>query len=332
MHTGNAKHDATGMDRLAAIDLNLLIALHHLLDAGGVTAAARRMATTQSSMSRTLARLRVLFGDPLLVPRGRTLVPTARARELAPRIVGALAAMRHVFEPGSRFVPAQERFVLRVAASDYAIVSLLRPWLTRLRRDAPGITVRIDAVGIDSIDGLVRGDIDVAVAPYVRAEGTEQLVFRAIATEAYFCALRRGHAAATRPLTLARYLALDHVAISNRRNNFSDVQEALQRLGHDRKVAAVVPSFLAAANLVAGSDLAAVLPHSLLGGAGHDLIGKPVPFAVPGVTLHLVWHPRWTTDPRHIWLRGHIADNVPTELRPRPTRDSGPRSPVATAR
>ena len=68
------------------VDLNLLPALDALLDEGSVTGAARRLGLSASAMSRTLARLRSVTGDPLLVRAGRGLVPTPRAAELRDRV------------------------------------------------------------------------------------------------------------------------------------------------------------------------------------------------------------------------------------------------------
>lgn len=61
------------------VDLNLLPALDALLTEGSVTGAARRLGLSASAMSRTLARLRAMTGDPLLVRAGNGLVPTPRA-------------------------------------------------------------------------------------------------------------------------------------------------------------------------------------------------------------------------------------------------------------
>src|SRR5262245_13388039 len=59
-------HVAHGL-KLAAIDLNLLVALKALLGERHVTRAARELGLSQSATSHALARLRELFGDPLLV-------------------------------------------------------------------------------------------------------------------------------------------------------------------------------------------------------------------------------------------------------------------------
>jgi Transcriptional regulator len=70
---------------LAGVDLNLLVALDALLAERSVTRAASRLGLSQPGMSNTLARLRKLFGDPLLVREGLTLVPTPRPNRSASR-------------------------------------------------------------------------------------------------------------------------------------------------------------------------------------------------------------------------------------------------------
>ena len=80
-------------------DLNLLITLDVLLAEGSVARAAERLHLSPSAMSRALARLRNVTGDPLLVRAGRGLVPTPRAMELPrgrPRLELDLLAERTV--------------------------------------------------------------------------------------------------------------------------------------------------------------------------------------------------------------------------------------------
>jgi hypothetical protein len=64
---------------LSAIDLNLLLVLHTVLEEGSATGAARKLSVTQSAVSNSLARLRSLLGDPLVVRSGRGIVPTPAA-------------------------------------------------------------------------------------------------------------------------------------------------------------------------------------------------------------------------------------------------------------
>lgn len=60
-------------------DLDLLRFLQVLLEEESVSAAARRMNVSEPAMSRHLAKLRAVFGDPILVPSGRRLTATTSA-------------------------------------------------------------------------------------------------------------------------------------------------------------------------------------------------------------------------------------------------------------
>ena len=86
-------------EHLRNVDLNLLHALHALLEERHVTGAAKRCFLSQPAMSRALDRLRETFGDPLLVRTGRVYERTVRResvlRELE-SIMGRLGAMVRV--------------------------------------------------------------------------------------------------------------------------------------------------------------------------------------------------------------------------------------------
>ena len=70
--------------RMSRPDLNLLVTLDVLLSEGSVARAARRLRLSPSAMSRALARLREVTGDPLLVRAGSRPCPHA-ARDRASR-------------------------------------------------------------------------------------------------------------------------------------------------------------------------------------------------------------------------------------------------------
>ncbi|WP_246658784.1 glycosyl transferase family protein [Mesorhizobium sp. J18] len=66
--------------------LRLLIALDALLVEGSVSKAAERLAMGTPAMSRLLAQIRETYGDPILLRRGRTMVPTPFAEQLRLRL------------------------------------------------------------------------------------------------------------------------------------------------------------------------------------------------------------------------------------------------------
>jgi DNA-binding transcriptional LysR family regulator len=70
---------------LAALDLNLLVALDALLREANVSRAAMRIGLSQPAASHALQRLREVLGDPLLVRVGARMELTLRAQACAGR-------------------------------------------------------------------------------------------------------------------------------------------------------------------------------------------------------------------------------------------------------
>ena len=83
---------------ISKIDLNLLIYLDVLLREKNVTRAAGQLNITQPAMSNGLKRLRTLFNDPILVRTSDGMVPTERARTLAPAIRKILLELEETYK------------------------------------------------------------------------------------------------------------------------------------------------------------------------------------------------------------------------------------------
>src|SRR5437763_11783860 len=84
---------------LAALDLNLLVALDALLREGSVSRAALRIGLSQPAASHALQRLRDLIGDTLLVRNGARMELTPRALALRAPLAQALDQVKALFVP-----------------------------------------------------------------------------------------------------------------------------------------------------------------------------------------------------------------------------------------
>ncbi|MEO0035090.1 MAG: hypothetical protein RLZZ501_1113 [Pseudomonadota bacterium] len=288
------------------IDLNLLVALEALLAERNVTRAARRLHLSQPALSAQLARLRALFGDPLLLPTSRGMVPTRRALELEEPLRRALEGVRSVVAAGAAFDPAAARLTVSIAASDYSQVALLLPLLRVLAVEAPGITLAwrtLDAAAL--MAQMERGEIDLALMTPETAP--ERLRIRPLCHERYVAILRRDHPLAATGLDLDRYCALDHVMVSPQGGGFvGPADAALAAHGRHRRVALSAPGFLVVPEIVAASDLVALVPERIarLQAARLALFEPPVP--VPGFTIAMVWHERGDAHPALRWLRHRL--------------------------
>src|SRR5258708_20342427 len=94
---------------VSGVDLNLLPLLDALLTERHVTRAAELVGLSQPAASRALGRLRLLFGDPLLVRSGRGFALTPRAETLLEPLRRALRLVEGARPTPPRSAPASPR-------------------------------------------------------------------------------------------------------------------------------------------------------------------------------------------------------------------------------
>lgn len=295
---------------LAALDLNLLVALESLLEEASVGRAADRVALSQPAMSHALKRLRILLGDPLLVRVGSRMQLTARGQALRHPLKDALSRVRDLLA-NEEFDPARSTRTFRLFASDYATGLLLPALRKLLQRHAPGVSIRVQSGGADRLDPAeLARDVDAAIAcdPHCFKGYYQQRLF----TDRDACAIRTGHPLTSRLGGLEDFLHAKHVAVVGREFTEDPVDTWLREEGRQRNVALSVPHYLQALHVVAQSDLIAVIPERLIRACA-GLLHLNV-LAVPldvGTFDEYLLHPATShTDPGCVWLRGvlcHVA-------------------------
>ena len=146
---------------LHRLDLNLLLTLNALLIERNVTRAAERLHLSQPSVSVQLGKLRAAFGDPLLLPGPRGMLPTARALALLAPLQAVLAQLEQVLQPAPAFDPATAEVRWNLAAADATEYAILLPMLRALRAQAPLSRMAVfEAVPARMAQALETGQVD----------------------------------------------------------------------------------------------------------------------------------------------------------------------------
>ena len=292
---------------LAATDLNLLVALQALLETGSVTTAAGRVGVTQPAMSRSLARLRQLFGDPLLVRSGRSMAPTPFARALAPELAETMGRLVALLEPGESFDPEAERTV-RVAMVDYAGAVLLPSLVEHLAEVAPRLILEVLPLTDwrTSAADLATGRLDAAVG--FGHDVADLLECETLVEDRFVCIVRRGHPRVRKRLSLRAFVDLPHVLVSTRGRVRGAVDVALAQRGLERSVAVTVPHFLVAPQVVRKGDCIATMAERIVALAPQGLRRLEPPLPISGFSVVLAWHPTQRESRVQVWLREQISE------------------------
>lgn len=313
---------------LRGLDLNLLLTLHVLIEERQVSRAASRLGVTQPAVSHALGRLREQFGDPLLVRRGKDMVLTPRALDLAGPLRQVLSSIQQMTGPAG-FDPQKARGTLRIATTDYGLAIVLPHVLSELAQAAPQLSIAYSDLSEDMFDHLKNGFLDLALTGQASYRDMQS---EALFTERFVLVTRADHPLVGRPMTVDDFISWPHVMIDVVHSRLYDIDARLERMNKRRHIALRMPHFHAAAFFAQGSDL--IVPVLERVARLHvDSLGLAVHQPPPELDLGRfdyvqLWHERRNNDPLHRWVRALIR-KVGARIREQPV-PAGPARRVRT--
>src|SRR5579862_127725 len=253
---------------LRGVDLNLLVVFDVLMAERHVTRAALHNGLSQPAMSKALNRLRHLFDDPLFERREGRMEPTPRALELAGPIHHALAGIQRTLSSPGSLEPSLLTGSIRIATIDLHQGSLLPAVVARVRRDAPDLDLRIQAIERHRLhDQLATGELDLAIAPILA--GTPDLCAEPLWKDRLVTLVGQNNPIPS-PMTLedfadaAHVVDAGHVLVGPDGHGVSLVDTILAARGLRRRIAVVLPSSAGVPYVVAATDLIATLPSRIV--------------------------------------------------------------------
>jgi len=288
---------------LRNVDLNLLLALHALLEEQHVTRAAKRCFLSQPAMSRALDRLRETFGDPLLVRTGRVYERTVPGERVLRELESIMRRLETMVQ-GEEFSPARSEECFRVAMTDHGSTILLPVLLQRIRNAAPDARLEVSAWRTQAYEDVTAGRIDVALSAEAVPPMLEcELIFNLD----FVCLVGSAQPVRTRRFTLKQYLQLPHALVETLDGQQTMVDRPLAQLGVKRRVALRIPFFIPAIFAIARTDLILTVPRKLAkiaAMAGLRIVEPPR--EIKAFPYFMAWHPRLTNEASHAWLREQI--------------------------
>jgi DNA-binding transcriptional LysR family regulator len=304
------------MVNIRKLDLNLFIVLEALIREHSVTRAADRLGLSQPAVSAALKRLRQQLGDPLLVRTRNGMLPTPRAQQIFASLGQSLDSIQNVLQDGPSFAPERTQRSFNLMLSDIGEVVYLPRLIERLRRDAPGIRLTVRRLARPRVsEELASGRIDLAVGWVDRPSDVHR---DDLFMEDFVCIVRPRHPRITKRLTLAQFSSEWHLVVGRPdagpdvflRATNAAMEKEFSKAVRERKVALLVPHFLAAPNIIANSDLLCVVPRQL--GQVYEAYCQVRIVALPvtcgSFAVSQFWHKRFDADQGNVWLRAQIRD------------------------
>lgn len=290
------------------MDMNLLTALDALLEHNSVVAAAARLHLTPPAVSRTLARIRHVSGDEILVRSGRTMVPTPYALSIRNRVRALVQEAATVLRPDRALDLAALDRVFTVRGHDALLGALSTDLISSVCAGAPSVRFRL--LGEPAADGQtdLRDAVDLDVGATTPIE--PEIAHEVVGADGFVLALRRGHPLARTRLSAPRLAGMTYLNVSRRGRLHDGVDDAFAAMGLKRTVVATVPTCATALEIVARTDFVTIVPGTVCSSfcEAFDVVARPLPLDLPPSPIVLSWHRRFGSDLAHAWMRRRVAE------------------------
>ena len=294
---------------LRRYDLNLLPVLDILLRTRSTTETADILAKTQPSVSRDLAKLRRLFGDPLLLRVKGRLEPTSYALAIWPHLKRALEEARITFDRATPFDPATAEDVFQIGSNSLT-ESLLSVWIaTNFPAIAPGVSVRFTPVPGSNIptEPLLSGQMHLAVGRF--SDCPANCTMEPLFTDRRVCIMRKGHPLEGKKLTLSMLTQLDFVTTSTMHGLPNEIDRILEKHGLRRNFRLFVSNLALAPHILLRGNCVTTLPRRAaeLALSQYPLTFIELPDEIPETTYSMIWGKRWDAISSVSWLREQVV-------------------------
>jgi DNA-binding transcriptional LysR family regulator len=287
-------------------DLHHLQVLDVLLREHSLTRAARTLNVTQPALSKTLARLRRYFDDPLFVRVSLRMEPTPKALQLQAPVRAILERMQSLRSEHVSFDPQTSNRTFNFCVVDAGLIKLLPPLVDRLLEEAPNVRLRVLQLEAQHLEPwLESGKLDFAMGSFPSL--TKGIRRQPLWVERYVSVARRSHPRLGSEPTLRAFAAEKHVLVSIAGSGHAHqvMERALEAVIPPANIICRIPMFIGAAIVAKHTNAVATLPLSVATVLAEDLDLQMItpPLKLPKIDIYQYWHDRLHRDPANQWIR-----------------------------
>lgn len=300
------------------VDIKQLSLFCTLMECQSLTETARRMQVTPSAASQALARLRDIMGDPLCTRENSGYVPTPFARGALGRLREIVDMWEDLAEPAA-FDPAYSDAHIVMACCETSVETALAEFFRTVTGAAPHMTIDIHSPhnGPQDLRDLREGSVELvcgSMEPPPEARDIRMETVRQY--HLTHCCLSAEHPRLGQSISLAQYLAEEHIVVASlrRHQGHNDPVDA-ELCHHDfaSRMKTVVNSWSLCAELLVRTERLATVSHAQaeqLVRANPRIKAIPLPagFVWPTVPVNILWHERTQNSKTHRWLRTQLHD------------------------
>lgn len=169
--------------------LRLLLLLHQYRS---TTKVAEHLFMSQSSVSRSLQKLRDYFDDELFVRNSMGLIPTSKADFLVQRLPDIIEQLEQVMYQSVAFDPTRLNTTITIAINAFLAPEIGGKLLKRFHTSAPNVNIFIDHWDATTVDNLLSEKIDMGLN-YYPLSISKQILQKKLARDQFVMLMHHDH-------------------------------------------------------------------------------------------------------------------------------------------
>ncbi len=204
---------------LTSLDLNLLLCLQLLMQERSVTKAAKRMNVTPSAVSKSLAKLRAWFDDPLFVNTPLGPAPTPLMVSMEQSLADWMQMGNQLLDKPHHQTPRGLKFEL--AAESPLMMIMFNSLSQQIYQRYPQATIKVRNWDYDSLEAITRGKVDIGFTGRESHPRSRELIsllplaidFEVLFSDLPWVWLQEDHPALREAWDLDTFLRYPHISI-----------------------------------------------------------------------------------------------------------------------
>ena len=287
-----------------------------IFDTGSLTESAERLHITQPAISHSLRKLREFYNDPIFVRSGGKMLPTKLASDISLNFKKAEALMLQSLQFKDALSPETFKKILTIGMSDMAQTYFLPPLCLLLESELDGLEIHVEQHPQSNLEKQMRlGEVDIAIGHMPQlAEDYKNISQQRLFADRLVCMVRDGHPITTSTSQIRNFKSLKMLEVRNRSTGHGNLISLMTKRYFSPPVVSI-SSYTAAPQIIEGTDLAVVIPHSIAQryNADSQFILFELNDAENLIDISLYYHCLFKGDDKVQWLKNLITEHFHEE-------------------
>ncbi len=293
------------------IHIKQLIILKTLLETNNVSKTAKKLNTTQSTISHTLGKLRVELNDELFVMEGRNIKPTVKALNMQSYLIDAIKILRTFDSKTPQFDPEKQKAEFTIILGQYYEIVYLEKLFEIMNPYNNSIKINYISASSDpkEVESLLRThDADLIVGVTFLVKNCTPKIIQ----ENSLCLMSNKQHKLKDKLSFKEYANLSHIVLTDHTSN-ALLTKILPK-PDPRNIVATIDRLLIAQRLIHNHNyvmtVADTAAKQISQKYGFDFNFTEVPFKTPAISQYLHRPNAKEEDPQAIWLYEQVLKSL----------------------